>query len=101
MLQTIIRPDKEKVHFTYDALGRRLSKTFKNTTTKWLWDGNVPLHEWKENAQGDILSNSSVGDNGIVTWVFEENSFIPTAKLKGEKKIQRNIKPIRNTNKSL
>ncbi|WP_452228999.1 RHS repeat domain-containing protein, partial [Lacinutrix sp. MEBiC02404] len=55
-------------------------------TTKWLWDGNVPLHEWKENQNGDILSNSTVGDNGIVTWVFEENSFIPTAKLKNNKK---------------
>ena len=86
MLQTVTRPDKEQVHFTYDALGRRLSKTFKSTTTKWLWDGNVPLHEWKENQNGDILSNSTVGDNGIVTWVFEENSFIPTAKLKNNKK---------------
>ncbi len=72
MLQTVIRPDKLQVHFTYDALGRRLSKTFKSTTTKWLWDGNVPLHEWKENQNGDILSNSTVGDNGIVTWVFED-----------------------------
>ena len=86
MLQTVTRPDKLQVHFTYDALGRRLSKTFKSTTTKWLWDGNVPLHEWKENQNGDILSNSTVGDNGIVTWVFEENSFIPTAKLKNNKK---------------
>ncbi|WP_452231756.1 hypothetical protein [Lacinutrix sp. MEBiC02595] len=72
MLQTVTRPDKLQVHFTYDALGRRLSKTFKSTTTKWLWDGNVPLHEWKENQNGDILSNSTVGDNGIVTWVFED-----------------------------
>ena len=86
MLAQVVRPDKQKVHFTYDALGRRLSKTFKSTTTKWLWDGNVPLHEWKENQNGDILSNSTVGDNGIITWVFEENSFIPTAKLKNNKK---------------
>ncbi|WP_232125585.1 RHS repeat-associated core domain-containing protein [Tenacibaculum finnmarkense] len=86
MLQTVTRPDGIKVHFTYDALGRRLTKKFKNTTTRWLWDGNVPLHEWKENSNGVILSNSTVADNGIITWVFEENSFIPTAKLRGDKK---------------
>ena len=86
MLAQVQRPDKQKVSFTYDALGRRLSKKFKNTTTRWLWDGNVPLHEWKENQNGDVLSNSTVGDNGIITWVFEENSFIPTAKLRGDKK---------------
>ena len=86
MLEKVIRPDKHEVTFTYDALGRRLSKKFKNTTTKWLWDGNVPLHEWKENSRGEILSSSSVGDNGVITWVFEENSLIPTAKLKNDKK---------------
>ncbi|GAA3508857.1 DUF6531 domain-containing protein [Aquimarina addita] len=87
MLEQVIRPDGHKVTFTYDALGRRLSKTFKNTITKWLWDGNIPLHEWKENIQtGQILSNSTIGDDGIITWVFEENSYIPTAKLKGTKK---------------
>ena len=86
MLQTVTRPDKLEVHFTYDALGRRISKQFRNTTTKWLWDGNVPLHEWKENANGEILSKTSVDKDGIITWVFEENSFVPTAKLKGEKK---------------
>ncbi|MBW1296417.1 DUF6531 domain-containing protein [Aquimarina litoralis] len=87
MLQQVTRPDGHAVAFTYDALGRRLSKTFKNTITKWLWDGNTPLHEWKEHLQtGQVLSNSTVGDNGIITWVFEENSFIPTAKLKGTKK---------------
>lgn len=86
ILEKVIRPDKHEVTFTYDALGRRLSKKFKNTTTKWLWDGNVPLHEWKENSRGEILSSSSVGDNGVITWVFEEDSFIPTAKLKNDKK---------------
>ena len=49
MLTSVKRPDGHLVHFTYDALGRRLSpRTFKTITTKWLWNGNVPLHEWKE-----------------------------------------------------
>ena len=86
MLTRVIRPDGEEVYFEYDALGRRLTKTFKRTTTNWLWDGNVPLHEWKENSQGEMLSKSSVGKDGVITWVFEENSFIPAAKLKENKK---------------
>ena len=44
------------------------------------------MHEWKENSQGEILSKTSVNKDGVITWVFEEDSFIPTAKLKGESK---------------
>jgi YD repeat-containing protein len=40
--------DGQDVFFTYDALGRRLSKTYRHKTTRWVWDGNVPLHEWTE-----------------------------------------------------
>ncbi len=48
MLVKVVRPDGETVTFTYDALARRLSKTFRARTTKWIWDANVPLHEWVE-----------------------------------------------------
>lgn len=48
MLARVERPDGREVCFTYDALGRRLSKTFAGRTTRWIWDGNVPLHEWQE-----------------------------------------------------
>jgi RHS repeat-associated protein len=87
MLQSVKRPDGETVNFLYDALGRRISKKFKNTSTKWLWDGNKPLHEWKENAStGAILSDTTVNQDGIITWLFNEYSFAPAAKLKGDKK---------------
>lgn len=86
MLQAVTRPDGDIVSFTYDALGRRLSKQYKSTVTKWLWDGNKPLHEWKEHAQtGQKLSNTAISEDGIATWLFNENNFAPTAKLKGEK----------------
>ena len=48
MLTQVVRSDGETVTFTYDALARRLSKTFRARTTKWIWDGNLPLHEWVE-----------------------------------------------------
>ncbi|MHC1774113.1 MAG: type VI secretion system tube protein TssD [Lentimicrobium sp.] len=86
MLKCVTRPDGNTVEFTYDALGRRLSKTYHNTTTRWVWDGNTPLHEWKEDLNsGNVLSETSIDKDGIVTWVFETGSFVPAAKLKGEK----------------
>lgn len=86
MLEKVVRPDGFEVTFGYDALGRRLWKRFKNTVTKWLWDGNVPLHEWKEHAEtGEKLGDASIGEDGIITWIFEESSFIPTAKIKDNK----------------
>jgi RHS repeat-associated protein len=87
LLTKVTRPDKEEVTFTYDALRRRLSKRYKNTITKFAWDGNVPLHEWKEHAlTHEKLSDIKIGENGITTWIFEIDSFAPAAKIKGDKK---------------
>ncbi|MBU6951368.1 DUF6531 domain-containing protein [Hahella sp. HN01] len=47
-LMKVSRPDGREVAFTYDALGRRLSKTFNGRITRWVWDGDTPLHEWVE-----------------------------------------------------
>ncbi len=109
MLMKVIRPDNEEVSFSYDALGRRLSKQFKNTITKFVWDGNVLLHEWKEDARtGKILGSLEVNEDGdlstsripgpergisspsgrqggAVTWLFDTYSFAPTAKIKNGK----------------
>jgi RHS repeat-associated protein len=80
MLQKVIRPDKTTVTFGYDALGRRIWKKYKQTITKFVWDGNTILHEWKE-----FDAKESTPDD-LITWVFEEDSFAPAAKLKGNKK---------------
>ncbi|WP_153796695.1 DUF6531 domain-containing protein [Foetidibacter luteolus] len=98
MLTKVVRPDKAEVTFTYDALGRRLSKRYKNTITKFVWDGNVPLHEWKEHAlTGEILGDlhvngdgsfSSTGEDGragVTTWLFDTDSFAPAGKIKSGK----------------
>jgi RHS repeat-associated protein len=46
MLIEVRRPDGEVVCFAYDPLGRRIEKTYRGKSTRWIWDGNVPLHEW-------------------------------------------------------
>ena len=44
MLEEVVRPDGIMVRFKYDALGRRIEKQLFNRKTRWVWDGNVPLH---------------------------------------------------------
>ncbi|NDV78467.1 RHS repeat domain-containing protein [Dysgonomonas sp. 511] len=88
MLSIVKRPDGRSVLFTYDALGRRTEKHFARTTTKFVWDGNVPLHEWREvhsteysEEEGQYLK---ITKEPVTTWVFEEGTFVPTAKLVGD-----------------
>lgn len=100
LLKKVIRPDKKIVAFAYDALGRRISKTFDGKITRWLWDDEVAIQEWTYNEVdkptavvnewGDILydkeepnpfNSSSV--KGI-TWVYEHESFVPCAKIEGD-----------------
>jgi RHS repeat-associated protein len=48
----------------------------KHTRTCWLWDGNVPLHEWQETEREPLID--------MVTWVFEEGTFVPAARITGD-----------------
>jgi RHS repeat-associated protein len=113
MLASVIRPDGVEVTFTYDALGRRLSKTYRDKTTCWVWDGNVPLHEWIEDnrftnktqplwkVQQQAMSQQKLQisapynepphtqtpiSNNVVTWVFEPECFAPVAKLQDKQR---------------
>ena len=74
MLSRVVRPDGKEVSFTYDAMGRRTEKTYEGITTHFVWDGNVPLHEWQE-------VSSDAGRADVTTWLFEQDTFIPAAKL--------------------
>lgn len=114
MLSKVVRPDGSIVSFKYDALGRRVSKTYRGQTTRWVWDGNNPLHEWvggelqplPESDVAPIWSDSADikrreaelqqhlsqgpplrGVRGApITWLFEPESFAPMAKLVGGEK---------------
>ena len=76
-LASVQRPDGYTVTFAYDALGRRISKRFRGKVTHWVWDGDKPLHEWHELEVGP--GAGSVQE--LTTWLFEEDSFAPLAKL--------------------
>jgi RHS repeat-associated protein len=69
-LVAVERPDKERVEFEYDALGRRVSKRAAGAARRWLWDGDQPLHEWVEGQEG-----------GAVTWLFDPGEYNLSAKI--------------------
>jgi hypothetical protein len=64
--------------------------------TRWVWDGNAPLHEWTydEKDRPKIVTDEfglshKEGEeptDNITTWVFEEGRFRPAAKLMEDKK---------------
>lgn len=93
LLKKVIRPDGKEVRFEYDALGRRTAKIFDGYITRWVWDGNKPLHEWKYpvakrpvtviDEWGDINKDNDEPADHPVTWIFDEGSFKPAAKLSG------------------
>ena len=87
MLRRVIRPNGSPVEFRYDALGRRTAKRYLGKVTRWVWDGNTPLHEWVAAAKdNDGQEESSCPDgNSLTTWVFEEGTFVPAAKIQGDR----------------
>ena len=96
MLESVQNPNGELIRFEYDALGRRTAKLTKKEINRYFWDGNVLLHEWNYDLkqrpkltidkEGELSYNAKEPINNLVTWVYEEGSFVPTAKLVGEEK---------------
>lgn len=72
MMSKVVRPDGREVTFTYDSLGRRIEKEYDGLKTTYVWDGNTILHEWKDEPQA------------ATTWIFDEGTFQPAAKLTPE-----------------
>ncbi|MEY4575796.1 MAG: hypothetical protein RL701_499, partial [Pseudomonadota bacterium] len=115
LLQSVLRPDGALVTFAYDALGRRIRKTYRGQTTRWVWDGDVPLHEWVEGELQAVVADAgnsartaaaNLGKRAAelvrrpergppqrgtlsepITWVFDPESFAPAAKLLGDRQL--------------
>ena len=91
ILGSVTRPDGKTVTFKYDALGRRIEKSFNGRVHRYLWDGDVVLHEWEydetERPQPIVAENGEVSfdrpepTDNLVTWVYDTDSYVPTAKL--------------------
>jgi len=116
MLKSVLRPDGKTVDFEYDALGRRTAKIFQDNVSLWkempegqrentipkrqnedgiitrfIWDGNVPLHEWTYNLKdrpnlvvdelGFLVKDKEEPTSKLTTWIFDEGTFKPAAKI--------------------
>ncbi|MFO0549920.1 MAG: RHS repeat-associated core domain-containing protein [Polyangiaceae bacterium] len=77
-LAEVHRPDGKTAAFTYDAFGRRTTKTFDGRTAEYLWDGDDLIHERVRDADG--------ATSPLTTWVFEPGTFTPLAKLEGRRR---------------
>lgn len=97
MLKSVRKPDGSLVKMEYDALGRRISKTIGENIKRFLWDGNILLHEWdlvKQdkpktllNELGEVYLEKQEPISNLVTWVYDNNNYNPSAKITGEERV--------------
>jgi len=95
MLRSVIRPDGKTVTFRYDALGRRIEKVFDGRVYRYLWDGDVILHEWDYTEAdrpntivtetGEVTLDRPEPVENLITWVYDSDNYVPTAKIVGDR----------------
>ncbi|MCC7542066.1 MAG: hypothetical protein IT379_37955 [Deltaproteobacteria bacterium] len=92
LLTKVERPNGAIVTFAYDALARRIRKTVTTReterTTRWLWDGDTPVHEWttRRASGADVAGSAPLLASPPTTWIFEPETFTPLAKLEGDRR---------------
>lgn len=90
-----------RLRFEYDALGRRTAKisvwgrSAYHRVTRFLWDGDVLLHEWtyegseppktKLTKEGHRYYPEGEPETELTTSLLEEGTFVPLAQLVGER----------------
>ncbi|MEM6991432.1 MAG: DUF6531 domain-containing protein [Myxococcota bacterium] len=84
-LTEVSTPEGSTISFRYDPFGRRIEKRARGKITRWLWNGNVPCHEWTEDdpdaSANDLpAANDGSGPN-TTTWLFEPGTFTPMARI--------------------
>ena len=95
MLRSVTRPDGKTITFRYDALGRRIEKVFDGRVYRYLWDGDVILHEWDYTEAdrpntivtetGEVTLDRPEPVENLITWVYDSDSYVPTAKIVGDR----------------
>ena len=95
MLRSVTRPDGKTVTFKYDALGRRIEKVFDGRVYRYLWDGDVILHEWDYTEAdrpntivtetGEVTLDRPEPVENLITWVYDSDNYVPTAKIVGDR----------------
>lgn len=92
LLHKVILPHGGEVVYYYDALARRIAREYKGSVTRWVWDGNVVLHEWSY--EGSFPPGRLIDESGaltevkepvtnVTTWLYEEGSLVPCARQEG------------------
>ena len=81
-------PNNDKDQRVWKAEGHKI--------TRFLWDGNVPLHEWSyplsdrpetiDDSDGRRSYASPEPQTELTTWIFDEGTFVPSAKLVDERR---------------
>ncbi|WP_128331449.1 DUF6531 domain-containing protein [Apibacter sp. HY039] len=91
MLKSVRTPEGKTISFTYDALGRRTAKFAGDKIYRYLWEGNVILHEWSylKSQRPQVVTdelgmptwNAPEPVENLVTWIYEEGNLVPSGKI--------------------
>lgn len=67
MLRSVLSPNKVYVQFKHDALERRIAKIVGDTIYRYIWDGDVRLHErhYKLSDRPSLVVNEDLADKLI------------------------------------
>jgi len=90
-LVEVVRPDGVSVQFTYDAFGRRRTKTIRDTTISWTWDQDLPIHEKCSRCVDPLTAGPDSNEPGelqtsaITTWIYDPDTKAPVACVKAGK----------------
>jgi len=96
-LVQVDRPQGDAVRFTYDALGRRLTKCGAGVRTCFAWDGQQVLHEWSEAAEAvspRALPGEDARERALIAIKAELVRMLPQAQARArwEAELERNAK---------
>ncbi|PST81855.1 hypothetical protein C7T94_16780, partial [Pedobacter yulinensis] len=95
MLQAVRNPEGEAIRFEYDALGRRTAKISGGRIRRFVWQGNVLLHEWeyaladRPQAGVSVSGKLAAGPEpvkNLITWLYDQSNYTPVARLQDDRR---------------